>query len=53
MVEKKEKPPENKAPVQPKKPLGKSSSNLTQKQMIGIALLVIGVILIGIAILTW
>jgi len=34
---------------QPKKP----SSSLSQKQIIGIALLIVGVILIGIAILTW
>ena len=41
-------------PTQPKKPaLGKTNLNLTQKQIIGIALLVVGVILIGIAILTW
>ena len=31
----------------------KPAANLTQKQIIGIALLIIGVILIGIAILTW
>ena len=41
-------------PAQQKKPaLGKTKLNLTQKQIIGIALLVVGVILIGIAILTW
>ena len=34
----------------PKKP---ALGNLTQKQIMGIAMLVIGVILIGIAILTW
>ena len=42
-----------KQPSQPKKPAAKSNLNLTQKQIIGIALLIIGVILIGIAILTW
>ena len=41
------------ATAQPGKPAAKSNLNLTQKQIIGIALLVVGVILIGIAILTW
>lgn len=40
-------------PTQQKKPVSKTKLNLTQKQIIGIALLIIGVILIGIAILTW
>ena len=55
-------PKDNKAQQQPKqpstlaqqkKPVAKSNLNLTQKQIIGIAFLIIGVILIGIAILTW
>ncbi len=57
MSDKENKAQQSKQPSQPtqqKKPaLGKTNLNLTQKQIIGIALLIIGVILIGIAILTW
>ncbi len=46
-------PKQSSQSTQQKNPVPKTNLNLTQKQIIGIALLVIGVILIGVAILTW